>query len=59
VNQLKELVDLVVPGTIFSILGYSLGGGIVGTFVSRYSNRVKKCVMVAPAGAGVVIPWTA
>ena len=53
-KQLRELLDTLGIER-FNLAGLSLGGPISATFTTRYPERVKKLVLVDPAGAKQVI----
>ncbi|MBW2176020.1 MAG: alpha/beta hydrolase, partial [Deltaproteobacteria bacterium] len=49
----RELLNLLVALHVtqpVTLVGYSMGGGNVIGFASRYPERVKKLVLIAPAG---------
>ena len=49
-KQLRELLDTLGFDGIY-LIGLSLGGPISASFTARYPHRVKKLVLVDPAGA--------
>jgi pimeloyl-ACP methyl ester carboxylesterase len=51
VRQLTELLDALNPGGPVILAGLSMGGPITTTFTARYPERVKKLVLLDPAGA--------
>ena len=55
-EQLKELVDELIPGEPFIAFGTSMGGSIVACFASRWPKLVKKVVLYAPAGMDTFKP---
>lgn len=55
-KQLKELTDALCPDEKFYLVGTSMGGSICATFVSKYSERVKKLILLAPAGMDTFKP---
>jgi len=55
-KQLRELIDTLGIDDIY-LLGLSMGGPITATFTLRYPERVKKLVLIDPAGAKPVTPW--
>lgn len=50
VQQLRELLDSLKIRRV-SLVGLSMGGPIAATFAARYSPRVKRLVLIDPAGA--------
>lgn len=50
VRELKELMDGLDIQNPVDLVGYSMGGGNVVGFAARYPDRVKKLVLIAPAG---------
>ena len=52
-KQLRELLDTLGLENIV-LMGLSLGGPISATFTTRYPERVKKLVLIDPAGAKAV-----
>jgi pimeloyl-ACP methyl ester carboxylesterase len=44
-----ELVDMLKLGK-FSVVGHSMGGWIGSTFATQHADRLKKLVLIAPAG---------
>ena len=54
VETLKELIsDQNIDGKIH-LIGYSMGGPIIGGFAQKYSKQVKSLSFIAPAGFGKV-----
>ena len=56
----KELADLLVALGIsepVSLVGYSLGGGIVTVFTARHPEKVKRLVLISPVGFMDDFPW--
>lgn len=52
VGQLEELLDdQQVTGDI-TLLGYSMGGAIAAAFAARHPGRLRRLVLLAPAGMG-------
>ena len=49
-EQLKELTDKIFPDEKFLLVGTSMGGSICATFSAKYPEKVKKLVLLAPAG---------
>lgn len=48
-KQLRELTD-TLGFKVFNLIGLSLGGPISATFAARFPERVRKLVLVDPAG---------
>ncbi|MFA6866515.1 MAG: alpha/beta hydrolase [Clostridia bacterium] len=55
-EQLKELVDTVLPNESFYLTGTSMGGAIVTAYIAKYSDKVKKLFLLAPAGMNFKAP---
>jgi pimeloyl-ACP methyl ester carboxylesterase len=51
VTQLTDLLDALRFIQPINLIGLSLGGSITSTFTVRHPERVKKLVMIDPAGA--------
>ena len=49
-EQLKELTDKVIGDDAFYLIGTSMGGTITTTFTAANPDKVKKLVLLAPAG---------
>lgn len=49
-NQLKEVVDWLVPDGKFIAFGTSMGGSILAAFCAMYPGLAQKVVLYAPAG---------
>jgi pimeloyl-ACP methyl ester carboxylesterase len=49
-KQLRELLDTLDFNRVH-LIGLSMGGPITATYTARYSERVRKLVLVDPAGA--------
>ena len=49
-NQLKELIDWLVPDGRCILFGTSMGGSIVAAFCAMYPGLAQKIVFYAPAG---------
>lgn len=57
VRQLQELTDRLDLPT-FTLAGLSMGGPITAAFIRQYPSRVKKYILIDPAGAAEVpLPW--
>ena len=50
VESLKELLNILGLEEPVNLVGYSMGGPIVGYFADKYPERVKTVSMIAPAG---------
>lgn len=50
VRQLKELTERVIGEESFYLFGTSMGGIITTSFTAKYPEKVKKLVLLAPAG---------
>lgn len=57
VEQLKELTDHVLGEERFYLFGTSMGGTITTSFVASYPEKVKKLVLLAPAGMHYKAPF--
>lgn len=56
-RQLLEIVDYVFGhDEKFYLVGTSMGGTITATFASEYPDRVKKLILLAPAGMDTFMP---
>ncbi|MBU2647397.1 alpha/beta hydrolase [bacterium] len=55
-RELLELLDALGVRTPVNLVGYSMGGGNVVGFAARNPTRVKKLILIAPAG--YVPPYT-
>jgi pimeloyl-ACP methyl ester carboxylesterase len=54
VETLKELISHQNIDGKIHLVGYSMGGPIIGGFADKYSNHVKSLSFIAPAGFGKV-----
>ena len=52
VTSLNELLADQGINTPFTLLGYSMGGGVVTAFAARYPERIKQLILLAPVGMG-------
>ena len=53
VNQLEELLNkLEIKKQKFELIGYSMGGMIAASYSARNPDRVKRLILIAPAGTG-------
>ena len=50
VRQLQELTETIIGDDSFYLFGTSMGGIITTSFVAKYPEKVKKLVLLAPAG---------
>jgi pimeloyl-ACP methyl ester carboxylesterase len=53
VESLKELLDSQSVSSPVHLVGYSMGGPIVGHFADKYSELTKSITLLAPAGFGL------
>ncbi|MEM9909591.1 MAG: alpha/beta hydrolase [Pseudomonadota bacterium] len=51
-DQLDELLNNLKTTEPVLVLGYSMGGAIAATFAAKHPDRVRKLVLIAPAGFG-------
>ncbi|HPZ00859.1 MAG TPA: alpha/beta hydrolase, partial [Clostridiales bacterium] len=49
-TQLRELTETLLGDRSFFLFGTSMGGAITTTFSSLYPEKVKKLILLAPAG---------
>lgn len=56
VKQLSELVDSVLNGEKFYLVGTSMGGAITAAYCAKHPDRVKKLILLAPAGMDTFNP---
>ena len=53
VSQLEELLNkLQIKKQKFELVGYSMGGVIAASYSARNPDRVKRLILIAPAGVG-------
>lgn len=52
VRQLDDLLDAQGVGNDITLLGYSMGGAIATVFTARNPARVRRMILLAPAGMG-------
>ena len=50
VNQLNELANALIGDESFYLIGTSMGGIICSSYCAKYPEKVKKLVLLAPAG---------
>lgn len=50
--QLEELLNHLGVEGKFALMGYSMGGAIGACYAAKYSNRLNKLILLAPAGMG-------
>ncbi len=54
VNQLNELLDRIDLGhKKFILCGYSMGGAVSAEFAKEYPDKIKKLILISPAGINV------
>jgi pimeloyl-ACP methyl ester carboxylesterase len=62
-RQLEDLLEHEGLGDDLTVLGYSMGGSIAAAFAAAHPDRVRRVILVAPAGIEVVQgrfeAWTA
>ena len=59
ISTLLELIDYLKIEQKVHLIGYSMGGPIVGYFASENPNKVESVNFIAPAGyMFIVLPWT-
>ena len=51
-QNLVELLDALNVREPFDLVGYSMGGWVVTAFAADYPARIKKLILLAPAGMG-------
>lgn len=57
-KQLQDLLDTLGFDEPVNLLGLSMGGAIAVTFTARFPQRVRRLVLIDPAGARPVsLPW--
>jgi pimeloyl-ACP methyl ester carboxylesterase len=56
VAQLDGIVSRLAPDASVDLVGYSMGGIVVAEFARRHPERVRKLVLIAPAGVGTALP---
>lgn len=53
-RQLTDLLDHQKLEQDLTIMGYSMGGAIATAFAARHPERIKRLILLAPAGSGHV-----
>lgn len=57
-KQLQDLLDTLGLDVPVNLVGLSMGGAIAVTFAARFPQRVRRLVLIDPAGAKAVrLPW--
>jgi pimeloyl-ACP methyl ester carboxylesterase len=51
-TQLEDLLEALEVGDDITLLGYSMGGAIATGFAALHPNRLRRMVLIAPAGMG-------
>jgi pimeloyl-ACP methyl ester carboxylesterase len=51
-DQVADVVESVVPGETYHLMGISLGGAIAADLAVRYPQRVQKLILIAPFSIG-------
>ncbi|MEM9575511.1 MAG: alpha/beta hydrolase [Pseudomonadota bacterium] len=54
IRQLNELLDDQQVGGDLTVIGYSMGGAITAEFAASRSDDIRRVVLLAPAGMGIV-----
>ncbi len=57
VRQLEELTDAVIGDEPFYLFGTSMGGTITTSYTAKHPEKVKKLVLLAPAGMRYDYPF--
>jgi len=58
-KQLQDLLDKLGFDGSVNLVGLSMGGAIAVTFAARFPQRVRRLVLIDPAGAkAVALPWS-
>ena len=52
VQHLQELLERLEEKDKFCLIGYSMGGAIASAYGANYPERIKKLILLAPAGMG-------
>lgn len=55
-QQLKQLTEALLGDESFYLFGHSMGGSIVTTFCRLFPEKIKKLVLLAPAGIDTFKP---
>ena len=56
-RQLDEFITAFLPEKDIVLIGTSMGGIVVTTYVSKYKNHVKQLILLAPAGMPYRVPF--
>lgn len=56
-RQLDEFITALLPEKDIVLVGTSMGGIVVTTYISKYKNRVKRLILLAPAGMPYKVPF--
>ena len=59
INQLSELLAFLSIRNPIYLVGWSLGGMIAVAYTAKYSNKIEKLILIAPAGVGISRPMNA
>lgn len=52
ITQLEELLESQMVARDITLIGYSMGGAIVSAFAARAPERLRRLILLAPAGMG-------
>ena len=59
VHHLEELLDALGEDGSFDLVGYSMGGWIASAYGADHPERIKRLILLAPAGMGTNLGWAA
>jgi len=59
INQLSELFEVLSIRNTIYLVGWSLGGMIAVGYTAKYSDKIEKLILIAPAGVGLSHPLNA
>ena len=59
VSHLEELLEHLNIDTPFDLVGYSMGGWVVTAYAAIHPTTIKRLFLLAPAGMGHELGWTA
>jgi pimeloyl-ACP methyl ester carboxylesterase len=59
INQLSELLAVLSIRNPIYLVGWSLGGMIAVAYTAKYSNKIEKLILIAPAGVEISRPMNA